>query len=296
MHTFSRRRMLTSSSLGALGLLAAPLALKLELFAEEPRVVVPPYNHLTDEQEIELGRKFATQVEAQLEIVHNRMLDNYLAGIVERLARESQRPNLPYTVKLVNSNEVNAFSLAGGFLYIHRGLAARMTSEDELAATLGHELGHVVARHSINQIVRSFAARQLLNTVLSNLFKNNGVVESIIAQFGGALAMLALLHFSREDELEADMLGFYEMLRAGWDPHGFEKLFALLEEAEGQSGFNLPYLSTHPPTPAREAAVRRELAEVTIPPGARTDSISFHTFKTLMGTLPAPPTPRPSER
>ncbi len=292
MSHFSRRHFLSAGSLTGLGLLAPANLLTRSLFAVEPRVTVPAYNHITDEQEIALGRKFAAEVERTQQVVHNSIIESYLGGIVQRLAKQSQRPNLPYSIKLVNTYEVNAFSLAGGFLYINRGLVELITSEDEMVATLAHELGHVVARHSVNEIVRSFAARQLLNTVLENLFKKNGVVEHIIAQFGGALAMLALLHFSREDELEADMLGFYEMLRAGYDPHGFEKLFAQFEEMERTSRTHTnPYLSSHPPTPQREAAIRRELAEVRVPATAKTDSLTFHVFKAALNALPEPPKP-----
>jgi predicted Zn-dependent protease len=144
----------------------------------------------------------------------------------------------------------------------------------------------------VNQLLLTFTARALLKPVLDNLNKENGVVEEIILKFGGAVAMMAMLHFSRRDEAQADLLGFYEMLRASWDPHGFLDLFTHLDALEKSSkGTEIPFLSDHPPTPERAAAIRRELQLVEIPTGAATDSVKFQVFKSAMGLLPEPPKP-----
>jgi predicted Zn-dependent protease len=141
----------------------------------------------------------------------------------------------------------------------------------------------------INKLLLTFAARSVLKPVLDNLNESNGVIEKIILQMGGAVAMLAMLHFSRTDEAQADLLGFYETLRAGWDPHGFLKLFDHLDELEKSSGGTpAPFLSDHPPTPERAAAIRRELRLVSVPAGATSDSVKFEIFKTAMGLLPEP--------
>jgi len=280
----------TCSSLAMLNAPALLLATEAALHASEPKVVVPSYNTLTDEQEIALGRRFAQQVAQEQQLVDNSLIDAYLSGIVEKLAKVSQRPNLPYSIKLVNTYDVNAFSLAGGFLFLNRGLVQFIDSEDELVATISHEIGHVVGRHAVNRILLQFAAKRVLDTVLANLGTNNGVVEGIINQFGGALAMLALLHFSREDELQADLLGFYETLRAGWDPHGFLKLFLAFQKMEEESGSHTnPYLASHPPPAVRAAAIRQELREVKVPADAITDSLTFQAFKLAMNLLPEPP-------
>jgi predicted Zn-dependent protease len=209
---------------------------------------------------------------------------------VNTLAAQSQRPNLPYSIKLVNSHVPNALSLPGGFLYVNRGLIELIASEDELAAALSHEIGHVVGRHVVNQLLLFFAAQSLLKPVLDNLSTQSGVNEKIILKFGGAVAMLARLHFSRRDEAEADLLGFYEMLRAGWDPNGFLKLFAHLDALEkSPAGTPIPFLSDHPPTPEREEAIRRELKLVSVPAGVATNSLKFQIFKSAMQLLPEPP-------
>jgi predicted Zn-dependent protease len=269
---------------------AAVLALAPRLIAEEPHVTVSPLNKLSDVDEIALGRRFSAEIEKEAPVVDNVLIDHYLGKIVEGLAAQSQRPNLPYSIKLINSHEPNAFSLPGGFLYVNRGLVELIGSEGELVAALAHEIGHVVARHAVNQLMVTFAARSVLKPVLDNLDKQNGVVDGIILKYGGALAMLAKLQFSRRDEGQADLLGFYEMLRAGWDPTGFVKLLKRFDDLEKTSGSTPnPFLSDHPPTPDRLEAIQRELTQVTIPSGAASNSMKFQVFKSAMALLPEPP-------
>jgi predicted Zn-dependent protease len=290
MAVCSRREWLRKAGMGTAVLTLGPSVLVSKLFCEEPHVTRSPLNDLSDEDEIQLGRRFAAQLEKEEQIVSNVLIDHYLNGIVQKLASQSQRPNLPYSVKLVNSHVPNACSLPGGFLYVNRGLIELIGNEDELVATLAHEVGHVVGRHVVNKLMMTFTARALLKPVLDDLNQQNGVIEKIILQFGGAVAMLAMLHFSRADEAEADLLGFYEMLRAGWDPHGFLELFARLNALEKASGGTpIPFFSDHPPTPMRAAAIRRELAQTTVPAGAETDSMKFQLFRSAMGLLPEPP-------
>jgi len=270
--------------------------LSKRLWADEPIVPDHSRDNMTDEQEIELGKQFGEQYEKEVSIVSNSMIDDYLGGMVRELAARSQRPNMPYYIKLVNTMDVNACSIPGGGVYLNRGLLELLGSEDELAATLAHEIGHVVGRHVVNQMARSFQARQMLKPVLENLNKDNGVVQQIILKLGGAVAMIAMLHFSREDEAQADLLGFYECLRAGWDPHGFVKEFEMIDKLEKASGgVQIPFMSDHPPTPARLAAMKREIALVTIPADAKTDSLSFHACKAAVRFMPAPPKPKKAE-
>ena len=300
MRVWSRREWLRRAGMSAAALSVAPGVmgglLPERAWADEPTVADHSRGNVTDEQEIELGKQFGEQLEKEVEIVSNPVIDPYLSAMVRDLAAKSQRPNMPYYIKLVNTMDVNACSIPGGGVYLNRGLLELLTSEDELAATLGHEIGHVVGRHVINRLVLSFQARQVLKPVLDNLNKNNGVVQQIILKFGGALAMIAMLHFSREDEAQADLLGFYECLRAGWDPHGFVKEFELIDRLEKASGGRpIPFLSDHPPTPQRLAAMKHEITLVTIPPDAKTDSMGFHACKAALKFLPTPPKPKKDE-
>ena len=195
MAKWSRREWLVRAGMGA-----ALLGLSRGLLADEPHITVSPLNKLSDEDEIELGRRFSAAFEKEEPIVANMLIDRYLGGLVAKLAAKSQRPELPFSAKLINAHEPNAFSLPGGFLYISRGLVGLVGSEDELAAALSHEMGHVVARHVVNQLLLSFAARSVLKPVLDNLDKQNDAVEEIILRFGGAKEMLSMVHFSPRDE------------------------------------------------------------------------------------------------
>ena len=276
-------------------LLAAGASLTFveKLMASEPHVAVPPYNNLSDDEEIALGRDFDRRIAAEAQIIHNPIIDKYLNGIVADMARASQRPNLPYNVQFINAYEVNAFSTAGGFLYLYRGLVQTIDTEGEMAATLSHEVGHIVARHAVNKMILVLKAKQVWEQVRDNLLKNSQAVEAIIERLGGALAVLGLLKYEREQEYEADMLGFYEMLRAHYQPAKFIDLFRKFEELERKSGGHpSPYLSDHPPSPDREARIRQELTQVQVPPGARQDSLSFRAFKAAMALLPQPPASR----
>jgi len=260
------------------------------LIAEEPHVPVRARGNLRDQDEIALGRSFAIELEKETPFLSNPLIDQHLNTMARELANHSQRPGLPYHVKVINSSEVNASSLPGGTLYVNRGMLELLTSEDELAALLGHEIAHVVGRHAINQLMLTFQAKALLKPVLDNLNKQNGIVEKIILQLGGALALLARLHFSRQDEAQADLLGFYEVLRAGWDPRGFVKMFAAVEAlGENSGGSSIPFLSGHPPTPERLAAIQHELTQATVPEDARTDSLDFRACKAALKLLPPPP-------
>jgi predicted Zn-dependent protease len=147
-----------------------------------------------------------------------------------------------------------------------------------------------VGHHVTNRLLLSFQARRVYEAVRQNLFKNNEVIGQIIDRLGGAVAMLALLHFGREDEYQADMLGFYEMLRAHYQPKGFLKFFAQVEQIERKSGSQPnPYLTDHPPTRERYERIEHELREVQVPSRVHEDSIEFHAFRVALSLLPAPP-------
>ena len=286
----TRRAWLSRAGIGTAALFLNPLLATTGLIAEEPRVSTRSRGNLTDEEEIALGRRFAVELEKETPLLSNPLIDQHLNSMARALAKHSQRPSLPYHVKVIDSAAVNASSLPGGTIYVNRGMLELLTSEDELAAILGHEIGHVVGRHAINQLMLTFQAKALLKPVLDNLNKQNGLVEKIILQLGGAVALLARLHFSRQDEAQADLLGFYEVLRAGWDPRGFVKMFAAVEALEKNGGgASIPFLSGHPATPERVAAIQHELSQVAIPEDARTDSLDFRACKAALKLLPPPP-------
>ena len=263
------------------------------LHAVEPHIVDKPYNTLTEEEEIALGRKFSTEYEKKVEMMHNPVIDAYLNSIIHKLGNASQRPHWPYQVKVVNSAVVNACAIPGGFLYLQRGLLEYVEDENEMVGAMAHEVGHVVARHTTNQLVLSFLARNLYQRVKENVLRNNEVIARVIEAMGGPVVLLAELKYSRENESEADMLGFYEMLRAGWHPNGLLKFFTRMEQNErGRTPFDV-MLSDHPSSSDRAAAIRRELASVKITAPLTEQTVQFKALKEALKLMP--PAPKPAK-
>lgn len=292
----TRREFLRTSGLSGMGLfLGSALVAPSCLMASEPHPARMPLNDLTDEDEAALGDILAKDVEKDLAIVDSPLINSYLDGIVQKLAAASQRPNVPYRCQLVNADVLNAFSIPGGRIYIYRGLVDGMNKEDELVATLSHEIGHVVGRHSANKLIINMKARQAYDLVKNNIPAHAQAIQDFIEKIGGGLALLAMLQYSRENEYEADKLGFYETLRAGWDPNGFLTLFDMFIDLEKESkGLPMPLLRDHPPSDERAAAILKELNQVSVPKDASTDSLSFHAFHLAMNLLPNPPKPTPA--
>ena len=285
-HVTRRRFFSLVGLVGAEALLPATM-----LHAVEPRVRDEPYNTLTEEEEIALGRKFSAEYEKKVEILKNPLIDVYLNRVVRKLGDASQRPHWPYQVKVVNSPIINASAIPGGFLYVNRGLLEYVEDENEMAGALAHEVGHVVARHTTNQLVLNFMARNLYERVKKNILLDNQVIARVIEALGGPVVLLAQLKYSRQNESEADMLGFYEMLRAGWSPIGLERFFARLQKSEsGLTPLDV-MLSDHPASAERAAAIRREMSSVTIKAPSFEQTLQFRTLKTTLRILPAPPKP-----
>jgi predicted Zn-dependent protease len=281
----SRRRFV-----GLAGLLgASALVSPALLHAVEPHIVDKPYNTLTEEEEIALGRKFSAEYEKKVEMLHNPVIDAYLNSIIHKLGNASQRPHWPYQVKVVNSAVVNACAIPGGFLYLQRGLLEYVEDENEMVGAMAHEVGHVVARHTTNQLVLNFLAKNLYDRVKKNVLLNNDVIARVIETLGGPVVLLAELKYSRENESEADMLGFYEMLRAGWHPNGLLKFFTRMQQAErGRTPLDV-MLSDHPSSSDRAAAIRRELASVKITAPLTEQTVQFKALKEALRLMPPAP-------
>lgn len=268
------------------------LAAAAAVHAAEPKVSVPSYNTLTDAEEIALGRKFAGQLEKEMPILQIGALDNYVNGIVTELGRKSRRPNLRYVAKVVNTTDVNAVSMAGGHIFVFRGLLEWARNEAELVGVLAHEVGHVVGRHSANQMMLNFRARQVYEIVKQNIELQNKVIEQIIEKFGGAAVMLAMLRYDREQEFEADMFGFYNMIRAGWDSEGMISFFRRSNLAAKESNWLEDALSTHPNPADRARRLQAEAATLRMPADLSQNSVSFSAMKVGLRLLPAPVRPK----
>jgi|SRR5579872_3049850 len=200
--------------------------------------------------EIRIGEQAARQVDQQNPLVTDPILQGWVNQIGGNLAQFRARPDIHYTFKIIDTNDINAFSLPGGFVYVNYGLLNFVNSDDELAGVLGHEMGHVERR---NQITLN-AKAQILNVVLGVL----SFISPFIWRFGGLINGLSVEKMSRIDELQADQYGLLLMTRAGYDPNAMVSFMERLGNQEAAQGNDLlnKYFEDHPEAPDRVAHLR----------------------------------------
>ena len=247
-----------NAALMSAAFLAAVLAVSLSSCATNPVTQEREFMLLSESDELALGRQTDPQILQSYGHYTDPELGAYVDEIGRRMGALSHRPNLDYSFKVLDSPVVNAFAVPGGFVYLTRGILAYLNDEAELAGVIGHELGHIAARHSAKQYSRAQAA-QLglgLGAVFSEVFRQ----YAGLAQVG--ISML-FLSFSRENERQADDLGVLYSSLAGYDAHQMANLFVTLERlnpSQGQDG--LPaWFSTHPNPPDRIVAIRKAAQE-----------------------------------
>ena len=277
--------------LGGLVLFLAVLT-GLPLRAEEPTPSRAFYNTFTDEEEMAMGRKAAEQTEKQLPILMEPLLTAYVNHLGQKVAKESRRPQLQYSFKIVNTEAVNAFSLPGGYVYVNRGLLDFVTNESELAGVLAHEIGHVVAYHSMNDVARRSLVDQGMYQLQKAGLVNDQQMADMMQRYGGPMLLFVDRKFSREEESEADMLGMYNAIRAGYDPQGLVAFLARLSQFIGNPSLVEGLLMNHPLPGERVKALRTELQEHPAPRGLVKDSIGFRAARLQLKALPPPPPPK----
>lgn len=198
---------------------------------------------MSEEKEIALGQENDAQVRTEMGSYDDRALQDYVTSVGMKLAINSERPNLPWHFTVADVPAINAFALPGGYIYITRGILPFLDDESQLAGVLGHEIGHVTARHSAQQYSKSTLSQ--VGLLATAIFAPGG---QAIAQGGGAGLGLLLMKNSRDDEAEADGLGVRYASRAGWDPAGVPRMLTTLgriEETSDNKG--VPnWMATHP--------------------------------------------------
>lgn len=256
---------------------------------------------ISEEQEIALGREVAAQVQSKLPMLSDGLVVSYVNGLGQRLARSSGRPNLPYTFRVVDVAEVNAFALPGGHIFVQRGLLDVVNTEMEVAGVLAHEVGHVVARHAARQVGRQRMLEAGAGVLSQALGGGQGQAQGPGDQPGltrvaiNLLANGVLLKYSRDQEDEADQLGFTGVVKAGYDPRGLISFLQTLLALQRENPNALAQLfATHPPSEERIHALSARWWTQRPPQGLIVDSPDFHRMKAHLATLP-PPRPMPKD-
>jgi predicted Zn-dependent protease len=209
------------------------------------------FSLISEEEEIALGKEAHAEIVERVPLYDESPKVTALVKTVgDKIASTSERPGLPWTFTVLDDPAVNAFALPGGFLYVTRGLLAHLNSEDELAAVLGHETGHVTARHSAVQMRKTRTAQRTVG-----FFR---IIDPNLRHVGGLAAStagLALLKYSRDDENEADDLSIRYVQRTGYDPAAIPEVFELLGSIDTSAGKVPTWLKTHPEPQARRDRV-----------------------------------------
>jgi predicted Zn-dependent protease len=219
------------------------LALTVVSCATNPATGKREISFMSEAQEIQMGRDLDAQVRQEMGLYRDDELQRYVEQVGMRLAKQSERPNLPWSFVVLDSPAVNAFALPGGFIYITRGILPYLDNEAQLAGVIGHEIGHVAARHSAQQYTRSMGTS--LGLLVGSIFVPEIAPFSNVAE--GGLSMM-FLKFSRDAELQADGLGAGYVAASGWDPEQVPevlKTLARISELSDRNG-TPNWLSTHP--------------------------------------------------
>src|ERR1700687_5462904 len=212
------------------------------------------------EREISLGKSLAQEVERSSKLIDDPVVTEYVNRVGQNLVRNSDA-KVPFTIKVIDSDVVNAFALPGGFFYVNSGLILHADEESELAGVMAHEIAHVCARHGTKQATKAEIVN--LASIPAMIFIPYTWAGYAIYQGMQFAIPMAFLKFSRGDEAEADYLGLQYMYKAGYDPNSFVSFFEKVQADEKKQPGTIPKVfSTHPPTPDRIEAIQKEIATI----------------------------------
>ena len=224
-------------------------------------------------EERDIGAKMAAQIRTEKQIVSDRVVTDYVNRTGQHIARLSDRPGIAYQFSVIESKDVNAFALPGGYVYVYTGLMRQLDTQAQLAGVLAHEISHIVARHSVKQLQEGMGF-QILSALV---FGGSSQTTQAAVNVGLGLVMQG---HSRADEAEADSYGTIYMARAGYNPEGMaqvmDKLASLSSSGEG---FWENLASDHPPAAKRAAAVRAEIKDKGLDVGLPADPEPYRTIK-----------------
>jgi Zn-dependent protease with chaperone function len=271
----------------SLGLLAAKGAKKL------PK---PGFNLFSQDQDVQMGKEYAQQIEQQMVVINNKQLTDYINRVGQRLVNQGglrEYGDYPYNFKVVQEDSINAFALPGGPMYVHTGLIAAAENEGQLAGVLAHELSHVALRHGTNQASKQQMIQ--LPAMLAGAVAG-GSLTGQLAQLGIGLGMNSvLMKFSRGAESDSDLLGMHAMARAGYNPIDMARFFEKLEaEMGGDPGKVAQFFSSHPNPGNRVKAIEEQI-QFLPRQSVRSPEGDIEQMRKIVGGLPKQPKTKPGQ-
>jgi len=217
-------------------------------------------NFYSIEKEIAIGKSLAQEVERSSKMIDDPVVTEYVNRVGQNLVRNSDA-KVPFTIKVIDSDEVNAFALPGGFFYVNSGLILRAQEESELAGVMAHEISHVCARHGTRQATKGELIQ--LASIPAMIFIPYSAAGYAMYEGLNLAIPLTFLKFSRDAEREADFLGLQYMYKAGYDPNSYVTFFERIQADEKRRPGTIPKaFSTHPPTPDRIESAQKEIARI----------------------------------
>ena len=256
-------------SVGLIGMVAALCVVGGMAFAKDKkkdpeeignRDVGKGVNFYSLEKEIALGKQLAQEVEREAKIIDDPIIAEYVSRVGQNLVRNSDA-KVPFTIKVLDTEEVNAFALPGGFFFVNSGLILKADSESELAGVMAHEIAHVAARHGTRQATRG----EIINIASIPLIFMGGWTGYAIRQGAGLAIPMGFLTFTRGFEREADYLGLQYLYKTGYDPTSFVDFFEKIQSLEKKKpGTMAKVFSTHPMTDDRIKAAQDEIQKILV--------------------------------
>jgi len=259
------------------------------VFGVERLEFKPGFNLFSLPMDVQVGKEGSTQLDKQLPLVNDAEVLQYLDGLGRRLASWAPNNHAEYAwqYKVVNSADINAFALPGGYIYVNRGAIEAAENEAQLAGVLAHESGHVVMRHGTHMASQAVLAQAPL-AILGGILGQGGSITAQLAEMGIGFGINSImLHNSRSAEAEADEVGTYILYQAGYDPRAMPQFFQIIEKKYPQR--TLQFFSDHPNPENRIQDVDAEIGKLGPPRGAKADSPEFEAIKRRLAEMSPPP-------
>jgi len=212
-------------------------------------------NIITTDEEVKMGKEMSVEVAKQYDVYDNAAITAYVQGVGNKVVQHCDRRDIDYHFAVIKKDEINAFALPGGYIYVYTGLMKDIDDESQLAAVIAHEVGHVTARHSTERLTALYGYQFLVSLILGENPNGYAKLVTDMVSTGG------FLRYSRANEYEADELGANYLYATGYDPNGMIELMGKLRKMETSEPSQLEvWLATHPPTGERLSKIETEIA------------------------------------